>query len=349
MSNRPEGQYNILLIVMDQERRWTDLPSGFYSKLETILPGRAKLLRQSVSFDNFFINSAPCTPSRSVMYTGQHFQNTGVFSNDRDLPLYNSSGRGLTVGHILHQNGFRTAYKGKWHLTKKKPNYFGVNHTKSLEKFGFGEWNSMGNFWGACNEGFYQDPITTQEAVDFIFEHAKKPWFLAVNFINPHDIMFFDSGVDQSKSRRMEKFNGKVPFMSPPDEKTFKKKWNETPNLYKNNVSNNSDMKDAYELPLSARHHMHDTDIIFGKMKTVDEFQRNLDFYLNCFVESDRHIVQLLNALTDAGVDQDTIIIFTSDHGEMAGEHACFIFFSVFFFFFFFLVQKFFFFFFFFF
>eukprot|EP00941_MAST-03F_sp_MAST-3F-sp1_P005495 g5495.t1 len=397
---------NILFIVCDQERRWSDLPDEFLEHFEDTLPGRARLRSQSVSFENFFINCAPCTPSRAVMYTGQHFQRTGVYGNDMDLPLP-ASGRCRTIGHILQEHGFRTAYKGKWHLTSEldvrryrsidtyeepeygfadvqrrrrgDPNYEGQDRNDALEPFGFGEWNSMGNFWGAWNEGFFHDPVTAEESVSWLRERSKelsayreeivkkergrknpalnptealkadniidppKPWFLAVNFINPHDIMFFDAGGSQAASRLVKKFNKKIPFMPAPTTATFKKQWGFCPStLYSHKKSNqNVDEKDEaaktterknatflfeeadmHELPLSARHHRSDTDTLFGRMDTEEEFVKNLDFYLNCLVESDRHIVRLLDVIDESGLADNTIIVFTSDHGEMAGSHS---------------------------
>ena len=59
---------NVVMIVMDQERRWEDLPAGFPAERE--LPNRARLRSQSVQFERMTINTNPCTPSRGVLYTG---------------------------------------------------------------------------------------------------------------------------------------------------------------------------------------------------------------------------------------------------------------------------------------
>ena len=399
-------KYNILLIVTDQERSWHCLPKEFQDRFETAVPARAKLRREAVSFRNFFINSAPCTPSRAVLYTGQHFQHTGVYANEIDLSP--SPSQNLTIGHMLRERGYRTCYKGKWHLTSElsvrhfdedasyepgtnygahdaqrrrdgKPHYCGNDRTSALEQYGFSEWNTMGDFWGAWNEGHFQDPVTAAEAADFIEARGRevlskkdadssegqntavRPWFLAVNFLNPHDIMFFDAGGAQKDSRDVDQFNGKVPFMPAPDTPVFQGKWNACPRAlgshtkYENRAAQSmkanetSDALDgaqetskakksetddtaggefsqddgaAFGLPLSARFHKRDTDSIFGEMKSMAEFKRNLDFYLNCIVESDKHIMRVLEALEKSGLESSTIVIFTSDHGEMAGAHS---------------------------
>jgi len=71
------GPYNILMIVTDQERYMPrkDLPSGYR------LPGHERLYAQGVTFENHQIASCVCTPSRAVLYTGQHIQHNGMFDN----------------------------------------------------------------------------------------------------------------------------------------------------------------------------------------------------------------------------------------------------------------------------
>ncbi len=74
---RATGPYNILFILTDQERffRPGELPAGFG------LPARERLAKQGTTFLNHRINSCVCTPSRSVLYTGRHIQDTRMFDN----------------------------------------------------------------------------------------------------------------------------------------------------------------------------------------------------------------------------------------------------------------------------
>ena len=74
------GHYNILMIVTDQERHMkaNELPIGFQ------LPGHERLAKRGVLFENHQIASCVCTPSRAVLYTGQHIQNTGMFDLKSD-------------------------------------------------------------------------------------------------------------------------------------------------------------------------------------------------------------------------------------------------------------------------
>jgi arylsulfatase A-like enzyme len=97
---------------MDQERRWETLPKNF--PFESALPARAELVSTSTTFKRMTCNTNPCTPSRSVLYTGQHITKTGCFANFIDLPL--DQEKIPTLGTMMRREGYYTVYKGKWHL-----------------------------------------------------------------------------------------------------------------------------------------------------------------------------------------------------------------------------------------
>jgi arylsulfatase A-like enzyme len=109
------GPYNILFILTDQERYFdpSELPPGY------ALPGREGLQRRGVTFTNHHINSAVCTSSRSVIYTGQHIQHTKLFDN-MDVPWMKDLSHDIpTLGDMLSEAGYYAAYKGKWHMSKE--------------------------------------------------------------------------------------------------------------------------------------------------------------------------------------------------------------------------------------
>jgi arylsulfatase len=111
----PAGPFNILFILVDQERHFRpgELPIGF------TLPAHERLRKAGTSFTNHRINSCVCTPSRSVIYTGQHIQQTTMFDNTNFPWIQSLSPEMPTIGDLLRQAGYYTAYKGKWHLTKE--------------------------------------------------------------------------------------------------------------------------------------------------------------------------------------------------------------------------------------
>jgi arylsulfatase A-like enzyme len=83
------------------------------------LPEQEKLRARGVVFENHQIASCVCTPSRAVIYTGQHIQNNGMFDNT-NFPWQNDLSTDIpTVGDMLRSQGYYTAYKGKWHLSEE--------------------------------------------------------------------------------------------------------------------------------------------------------------------------------------------------------------------------------------
>ena len=95
------GPFNILFILTDQERFFdpAELPPGYS------LPGRERLQREGVSFTNHQIATCVCSSSRSVIYTGQHIQQTGVFDN-LDFPWASELPRDMpTVGSYMTDAG----------------------------------------------------------------------------------------------------------------------------------------------------------------------------------------------------------------------------------------------------
>jgi hypothetical protein len=117
------------------------------------LPCLRRFQRESRTFRNYHVHQAPCGPSRATFYTGQHTQKTGMYTNP--------------VGE-------------------------------------FGTYSRMRRAASSCPSGFPpserfgHDGVTAAEAVNLLERFAAggtggKRWFLAVNFVNPHDIMFFDA------------------------------------------------------------------------------------------------------------------------------------------------------------
>jgi hypothetical protein len=104
--------FNILFILTDQERYFSPavLPSDYS------LPGRERMQREGVTFTNHQIGTSVCSSSRSVIYTGQHIQQTGVFDN-LDFPWSQELPQDIsTVGNYMTDAGYYSAYLGKCHF-----------------------------------------------------------------------------------------------------------------------------------------------------------------------------------------------------------------------------------------
>lgn len=310
-----QRKLNILLIVTDQERAMADLPSILH------LPGHEALRQRGVSLGNFHVNTTPCSPSRSVIFTGQHTQHTGITANLGLPPFKELSSALPTLGHMLGSLGYHTAYKGKWHLShiaEASDLTYGTvdTTTDALLPFGFADYNLNGDPHGSHMSGFIFDKVTASDTVSWLHEHKddQQPWFMAVNFVNPHDIMFYSSGPDQQRSRLRENYLG--PISPGPTTGVYAKHW-DVPlpaSFYSEDLS---------QKPWAQQTDVHLCNQVYGHIDPNNEalWQGLQSYYFNCIRDVDQSIAQVLGALKASGRDQDTIVILTADHGEMAGAH----------------------------
>jgi arylsulfatase len=305
----PEEKYNILLITTDQEYAKQALPASVG------LPSRERLRAWGVTFDNHQVTTTVCTPSRSVMWTGQHTPHTRMIDNtnfawvedmraDPDtLP---------TIGHMLRDLGYYTAYKGKWHESE-----FPEGDTRdAMEPYGFSDYQAWGDAHGGPMDGMNKDSQTAAESVDWLktkgaeLTAKDQPWFLAVNFINPHDIMYFDTDAEE-----MVQVRGMFPIFAAPDTPHYQQRWATTlPASFFDDLTGH---------PQAVRNYKAVSDGAYGRipMERRDMWHNHVNYYINCHLDVDRHIGAVLDALEESGQAENTIIIFTADHGEMGGAH----------------------------
>lgn len=316
----PAGNYNILFILTDQERffRPGELPVGFS------LPARERLIKQGTTFVNHRINSCVCTPSRSVLYTGQHIQHTRMFDNT-NFPWISSMSTELpTVGDMLREAGYYTAYKGKWHLNKdfETVNTLGTPtkiFTQEMEDYGFSDYFGVGDIIAHHQGGYLHDGVIAAMSASWLRGKGRelaaqnKPWFLAVNLVNPHDVMFYDTDAPGMAHQAQKALTHVV---REPSDPLYAKQWSfDLP-------ANHAQLLDAPGRPPAHREFLRSHDALVGEIPNEEpRWRRRHNYYLNCMRDVDRNIATVLAELDAAGLTDRTIVILTSDHGDMDGAH----------------------------
>tara|TARA_B100000315_G_scaffold260373_1_gene321216 strand:+ start:8931 stop:10514 length:1584 start_codon:yes stop_codon:yes gene_type:complete len=318
-SKRP----NILLVVTDQEQSWSTLPDD----LE--LPAHQKMREAGVSFNKFHVNCSPCGPSRSNLYTGHHTQRTHVHVNPDNPPNPVLPTDLPTIGHMLREAGYYTAYKGKWHMSLLNEGYdFSPtrgadypNVTGILEPYGFSDYNFYGETVGYAWDGYRHDKSIAGDASKILHDFAEtdkaesKPWFLAVNFVNPHDIMFFDATGKQNETRLRKNFIS--PLMPAPGDELYREDlgYDLPESFFKDDLSSKPEIQTFIRERQSA---------FYGDLplEDIDNWRRFQNYYFNCLRDVDQHIGTVLEALDQSNQADNTIVIYTSDHGERAGAHG---------------------------
>jgi arylsulfatase A-like enzyme len=317
---KPAGPYNILFILTDQERyfRPGELPKDYR------IPAHERLMKKGIVFENHHINSCVCTPSRSVVYTGQHIQHTKMFDNT-NFPWISSMSTELpTVGDMLREVGYYTAYKGKWHLTKE---FETVNElgsptkifTKEMEAYGFSDYFGVGDIIAHDQGGYLHDGTFSAMGVSWLrgrgmeLEAQGKPWFLAVNLVNPHDIMFINT---DRPGEPVQARNILGHIRPEPANPLYAKQWAfDLPATYSHKL-------DAPGRPAAHADYLKSHDALVGNIANEDwRWRRRHNYYLNCLRDVDRNIDILLDELEALGLASKTIIVLTSDHGDLDGAH----------------------------
>ncbi|HUH92798.1 MAG TPA: sulfatase-like hydrolase/transferase [Casimicrobiaceae bacterium] len=320
-ASRPAGTpYNILFLLTDQERHFRpgELPKDYR------LPAHERLAKKGIVFENHQINSCVCTPSRSVLYTGRHIQQTKMFDNT-NFPWVSSLSTDLpTIGDMLREAGYYTAYKGKWHLTKE---FETVNElgsptkifTKEMEAYGFSDYFGVGDIIAHDRGGYLHDGIISAMGVNWLRGRGTelaaqgKPWFLAVNLVNPHDVMFIDT---DRPGEPVQARNILGHIRAEPPHPLYAKQWGSAlPPTY-------GQALDAPGRPAAHADYIRSHDALVGQIPNEDwRWRRRHDYYLNCLRDIDRNITPLLDELEALGLASNTIVVLTADHGDLDGAH----------------------------
>ena len=307
---------NILFVFTDQERFADRRPTGL------ALPGHERLQQKGVTFTNHQCPATMCTSSRSVLLTGLQTADNGMYEN-LDVPWMQSlSLDHPTIGNMLRKAGYYTAYKGKWHLSREFDTRSVEQFmTPNMEKYGFADNFSPGDLIGHTLGGYSYDHITAGSAINWLRTKGRpmaddgKPWCMFVSFVNPHDIMYFNTDAPGEHVQDTGKL--RMHAARAPEHALYKATWD---------VPVPASLRQPFDAPGRPKAHGefdHIWDYILGNVPLEDaRWKRFNDYYVNCTRNVDRSLEALLAELQALRLDENTIVVFTSDHGEMAGAHG---------------------------
>jgi arylsulfatase A-like enzyme len=294
------GKPNILVIMVDQLRFpvwFSPDPSGIG------LPPNLRRLREgAVSFARHYTASNDCTPARSTLLTGLYTHQTGCMITggstlDPGFP---------TWGTMLREHGYRTRWLGKWHLTHGDNHWTYFTGEQALERYGF-DGGIFPSPDGAPGQGWRVDPHIADKFAEWYGEEGgSEPWCTTVSFVNPHDIAWWYKWTDRV----------------PPESSA-------TPTVHR--------LPPNYETPeqLLARHKprlqhsfQETAAASFGPVpftgpEATSTWLEFLDLYMKIQLEVDLHIGNVMRTLESRPeVAANTVIVFTSDHGEYGASHG---------------------------
>ena len=320
---------NILLIMTDEERYPPPYEADEVRAFRrSQLTARESIRSRGVEFHRHYAGSTACTPSRATLFTGQYPSLHGVTSTDGTAKQNSDPGMHWldpdsvpTLGDWFRAGGYRTHYRGKWHVSLADLTIPGTHDglmasdddgklmpeavaayrkADRLDPFGFSGWIGREPHGAAKSDcGTVRDGVFAEQVVELFDElaaaRAEGPWLTVASFVNPHDIAFSGFGWEQ-----MLKFG-------PPDDSVPEVP---EPPSQSDPFAGRPACQEAFKAAWP--------QMIFET--ATDLGYRRLYYYLHKLV--DQAIGRILDSLDRSGMADDTIVVFTSDHGDLLGAHG---------------------------
>ena len=318
---------NALILVTDQERAPGDFEGPEFADFRREhLPTRQRAIRRGVSFAEHRIVTSACVPSRASMFTGQPPSVHGVWQTDgfgkraRDPAMCWLSPEGTpTLGRWARDADVEAAYLGKWHLSLTeldgsdgRPLVPGpvadaaYADADLLEPYGFSGWVGRPHGPLLANAGIARDHGYVEQAVRWLRargdDRRRPPFVLVVSLVNPHDMVFWPAW--SLWRRRALGLEGVPPLGAGPTDAVTPSREPEVLRAYRNH----------YPLAYGPRG-------VVRRLyaRSAADYRR---FYASLLRRSDAHLARILGALRDAGLEDETQVFLTADHGELLGAHG---------------------------
>ena len=288
---------NVVVVMTDDQAVDT---MGAMPRTRRLIGGRG------VTFENSVVSFPLCCPSRATFLTGQYAHNHGVRNNSGPNGGYQALDADNTLPVWLSRAGFRTGFVGKFlngygegNRAREVPpgwtDWYGLPATAKQRPFDF-ELNEDGELV-TYDDGEYKTEVLADRAASFIRDRApgKRPFFLWVATDAPHK----DAGVPEGAERN--------PEPAPRDRKRFDGR--------KPPRKESVDEEDVSDKPQSVRRRPRLGNRARAEIEKVYVSQ------LESLVAVDRLVKQVVRELRRAGELEDTLVVFTSDHGFLRGQH----------------------------
>jgi len=278
---------NVLFIITDQQ--FADAMSCRMGSKFINTPAMDRLAQTGRLFTRAYSSNPLCMPWRNSVFSGRYPHETGVTMNAAPKDGFDPK-KFPCMGTHFRNGGYEAAYSGKWHLCYSP---------KDISAHGFEI------LVGKTKDN--HDAHVTDGAVKFLARTHDKPFLLVASFLNPHNICEWSRRL----AGRQQALNcgeiGEPPPLDqlPPLPANFAPPKNEPDGM--------TYMRRACQVDSG----------LFPVGKFTAEDWRKLHWgYYRMIEKVDAEIGKVLAALRQAGLEENTLIIFTADHGECAGAHS---------------------------
>jgi choline-sulfatase len=333
---------NFLILMVDEMRYPPVYESAATKAFRQQYLLTQNLLRQhGVEFHRHYAASVACSPSRASIYTGHYpslhgvTETTGAAKESFDPDVFWLDPNSVpTFGDYFRAAGYHTFWKGKWHASDADMLIPGTHdqlvsyNTQTgapdpaaeslylaadrLDHFGFSGWigpephgRSPLNSGSSAKNGQGRDAGFAQQAQNLIeqldADHRAEPWLIVASFVNPHDITLYGLLTNEGGD-----FEFNVEDVVPDD--LF------DPVLFQQTLHDNLATKPSCQASYQASYAIW--------MQPIVDRERYSRFYYQLHKNVDEQMMVVYQALLNSRFRDDTIVIFTSDHGDLLGSHA---------------------------
>ncbi len=309
---------NVLILLTDQQQRRT---LATYGNQTVRTPNLDRLARRSVVFDHAICPQPLCVPSRCSLLSGVHPHTHGVSANYAPLPR-----RFATLGDMVVDHGVRTGYLGKWHLGNEvlpqrgfeqfyqavDDDYTAAGDRDLYGLSGYGRWlvahgiapdrtDPLGapptfsrHFTARLGEELSKPAFIAEQACRFLEARQNERFLLVCSFLEPHN-----------------PYTGPFDDLHDPDEIEL------PDNFHMDPLPGWPARHVAFQRWACTRDHRGDSGF-----STEDQWRRVIARYYGLCHLMDKYAGRVLDKLDELHLTDDTVVIFTSDHGDMMGSHG---------------------------
>ena len=322
-------QPNIIFIMSDDHAYQAISAYGGILEKSAPTPNIDEIAKNGMRFDRCLVTNSISGPSRACILTGKYSHMNGFVANEA-TPFDSSQ---QTFPKLLQKAGYETAVVGKWHLDSQPT---GFSYYDILTSQGAYYHPDFINEKGKHQDSGYVTELITKKSLEFLAKakNSGKPFMLMVHHKAPHrnwvpgpnELTQYANTVFPEPEGLFDDYSGRG------------KAEHEQAMTIANSMSLEEDLKMWHDIhtrmnpkELAAWNAVYDPIIakfkksnLKGKALTQWKYQRYLHDYLSCVAGVDKSVGEIRQYLKDNGLDQNTIVVYTSDQGFYLGEHGWF-------------------------
>lgn len=267
---------NIIFFFSDQQR-WDTV--GCYGQKLAVTPNLDTLAEEGVKFENAFSCQPICGPARACIQTGQYATQTGCFRNDIPLPVDTK-----TIANYFSESGYEVGYIGKWHLASERGNEEANFKHKPVPPELRGGYK---DYWLASD----LLEFTSHGYDGYMFDQDMNK----VEFKGYRVDCVTDFALEYLESRKQDKpLFLMISYIEP----------------------HHQNDHNRYEGPEGSKERFKDYEVPGDLLGTEGDWKENYADYLGCCRSLDDNLGRLRKKLNDVGMGDNTVILYTADHGS---------------------------------